>query len=137
MIVAELLRLRGFADARADDIRGPNLERIVAHAWPGNVRELRNVIDRGVALSPDAERFDALRLRVGPDADTSEDAGLTVRADLPFAEAKRRVLEAFERRYLADVFARAGGNISEAARSSGVDRKHLRALLRKHGLLDP
>ncbi len=137
MIVAELLRLRGFSDIRSADIGGPNLERLVAHDWPGNVRELRNIIDRSVALSPGVARFDALRLRVGPGLGAAEEDSASIRTDLPYAEAKRRVLEAFERRYLTDVFARAGGNISEAARASGVDRKHLRTLLRRHGLIDP
>jgi len=58
-----------------------------------------------------------------------------VRSDLPYAEAKAAVLHDLERRYLADVLARTEGNISAAARESGIDRKHLRALARKHGLV--
>jgi len=33
------------------------------------------------------------------------------------------------------VLARAGGNLSEAARQAGVDRKHFRTLSRRHGLI--
>ncbi len=58
-----------------------------------------------------------------------------VRHDLPFAQAKAELLDAFEARYLSDLFVRCEGNISAAARESGVDRKHLRTLLRKHGLV--
>ena len=55
--------------------------------------------------------------------------------DLPFAEAKAAVLQTFELRYLRDILQRSEGNISAAARESGLDRKHLRTLLRKYSLV--
>jgi len=128
-IVAELLRRRGLAPG---PIAGPNLDRLVAHDWPGNVRELRNVIDRAVALSPGATGFGDLRLALTP---TASEEPLAVRGDLPYADAKQLVLAAFERRYLRDVWVRAEGNLSAAARIAEMDRKHLRTLLRKHGII--
>ena len=98
------------------------------------MRELRNVLDRALALTPGARRFADLIVRVEPAAGGAADA--VVRTDLPFAEAKQLVLHDFERRYLADVLARADGNVTAAARLADVDRKHLRTLARRHGLLD-
>jgi DNA-binding NtrC family response regulator len=131
LLVRELLRRRGLSDAPPG---GPGLDRLLAHGWPGNVRELRNVLDRALALAPGAQHFTDLPIRIdgGPIAGD----GLAVRSDLPYAEAKALLLQELERRYLADVLAREGGNLSAASRSSGIDRKHLRALARKHGLVD-
>ncbi|ATB34848.1 Fis family transcriptional regulator [Cystobacter fuscus] len=129
LLVAELLRRRGFAPGA---VRGPGLELLSGHDWPGNVRELRNVLERSLVLSPGAGSFEQLRLSLQPQGTGAE---LTLRTDLPFAEAKQAVVESFERHYLRDVLARAKGNLSEAARQAGVDRKHLRALARRHGLL--
>jgi len=128
-LVAELLRRRGLEPGA---VEGPSLDALTGYGWPGNVRELRNVIDRAVALSPGARGFGELRVSVEP---AGRDGGaLDVRADLPWAEARQRVVDAFEREYLRAVLAREGGNLSAAARASGLDRKHLRALARKHGL---
>ena len=99
------------------------------------VRELRNVLDRAIALAPGARAFADLSIRLDPGAVAGDDP-LPVRADLPFAEAKQLVLHAFERRYLADLLARNRGNLSAAAREAAVDRKHLRTLARRHGLVD-
>jgi DNA-binding NtrC family response regulator len=131
-LVRELLRRRGLAVE--DEPSGANLDRLIAHGWPGNVRELRNVIDRAIALAPGAVRFADLTIRI--DAAPLAGDGLAVRSDLPYAEAKAAVLHDLERRYLADVLARTGGNLSAASRESGIDRKHLRSLARKHGLVD-
>jgi DNA-binding NtrC family response regulator len=131
LLVRELLRRRGLVDEPAS---GPGLERLTAHGWPGNVRELRNVLDRALALTPGAQRFTDLAIRLGPGVVAGE--GLAVRTDLPYADAKAMVLHDLERRYLADVIAREGGNLSAASRASGIDRKHLRSLARKHGLVD-
>ena len=130
ILVRELLRRRGLPD---EPPAGPNLDRLIAHAWPGNVRELRNVIDRAIALAPGAQRFADLAIRIDPaQRDSGDD--LAIRSDLPYADAKALVLHELERRYLADVLARTGGNLSAASRISGIDRKHLRSLARKHGL---
>ncbi|EPX64368.1 two component, sigma54 specific, transcriptional regulator, Fis family [Cystobacter fuscus DSM 2262] len=129
LLVAELLRRRGFEPGA---VRGPGLELLSGHDWPGNVRELRNVLERSLVLSRGAGSFEQLRLSLQPQGTGAE---LTLRTDLPFAEAKQAVVESFERHYLRDVLARVGGNLSEAARQAGVDRKHLRALARRHGLL--
>jgi DNA-binding NtrC family response regulator len=132
LLVRELLRRRGLADEAP---AGAQLERLIAHAWPGNVRELRNVLDRAIALAPGAARFSDLAIRIDPAAETSAGDGIAVRSDLPYAEAKALVLHELERRYLADVLARTDDNLSAASRASGIDRKHLRALARKHGLI--
>jgi len=131
LLARDLLRRRGLVDEAPS---GPGLDRLIAHGWPGNVRELRNVIDRALALAPGARRFAELAIRIDPSPLAGD--GLAVRSDLPYAEAKAAVLHDLERRYVADVLARTGGNLSAASRESGIDRKQLRALARKHGLVE-
>lgn len=53
---------------------------------------------------------------------------------LPYREAKNRVVAPFEQRYLRMLRATHGANLSAASRASGLSRRHLRALYRKHGL---
>jgi DNA-binding NtrC family response regulator len=130
-LVGELLRRRGIDD-RA--VSGEGLDALTAHGWPGNVRELRNVIDRSIALAPGARSFAELRIGLTPTVGTA--SAVPIRSDLEFSEAKNAVLHDFERRYLRDVFHRCDGNVSATARAAGLDRKHARTLLRKHGLLD-
>ena len=130
-ISGELMRRRGLDPSQTS---GSNLDMLMAHDWPGNVRELRNVIDRAIALSPGAQSFGDLRIAIG--ALPGEQSDLAIRSDLPYSEAKKALLHTFERRYLTDVFARCEGNLSETARQTGIDRKHLRTLLRRHELIE-
>jgi transcriptional regulator of acetoin/glycerol metabolism len=115
-----------------DDVSGPNLERLMAHRWPGNVRELRNVIERAAFLAVGGPpRFHDLDLQLA----TPGAPGVGIRTDLPFKDAKERLLASFEKAYLHAVFDECAGNISRSARRAGLDRAHLKTLLRKHGLL--
>ena len=68
----------------------------------GNVRELRNVIERACAVSHGnrLELEDALDDRPGAAAGWNAPA---VNVDLPFKEAKARIVESFERDYITDV----------------------------------
>ncbi len=86
----------------------------------------------GLRLTAPRVSAEHLEVRVHPQGAGPE---LTPRTDLPFAEAKQTVIDHFERHYLRDVLTRSGGNLSEAARQAGVDRKHFRTLARRHGLL--
>ncbi len=115
-------------------IDGANLARLRQHGWPGNVRELRNVLERGWAMSGGLVPFRELRLWVEPTAPPS--LGEVVDTTLPFKDAKERWNDHFERRYLGAVYAAHGGNITRAADQAGINRRHFRELLYKHGLLE-
>jgi DNA-binding NtrC family response regulator len=52
----------------------------------------------------------------------------------PFKEVKRELLDALEMAYVQHLLETHGGNISAAERGAGLSRRHLRTLLRKHGL---
>ena len=52
----------------------------------------------------------------------------------PYKEARNALLADFEARYLSALLARAGGNVSRAAREARMDRSHLIDLLRRHRL---
>jgi len=115
-------------------------------AWPGNVRQLENALERAVVLARGEEVGLAdLPEEVGGGALLAETRGgpialgeaLDVVAgaltDVPYAEAKRRVLRDFDRAYAAQLLVQSGGNVSKAARRAGLDRSNFRRVLRKHG----
>jgi DNA-binding NtrC family response regulator len=117
---------------------------LIGYSWPGNVRELENVIQRAIAMTTST-------------LITADDLGLTTHMpDLPalhpvipiagsdgselpfppFNEAKRAVVDAFERDYLQQVMRAHHGNVSRAAQSARKERRDFGRLLKKHQL-DP
>jgi two-component system, NtrC family, response regulator HydG len=100
------------------------LARCAGYPWPGNIRELRNVIARYVAMGGDVDLFPSARAPISTRGDTWLDA--MVSEDVPFPIARRRTLDEFERRYVAAVLARHGGNIGAAAKASGLALRYFR-----------
>ena len=123
--------------------------------WPGNLRQLRSAVESAVMLASDG----TVRLRDLPELVQGDEesavmlasdgtvrvtdlpehvlggaagAESAVRADRRFREAKRLVVDAFERSYLEDLLKRHGGNVTGAAEQSGMLRSALQRLLRKH-----
>ena len=133
LLVGAFYAARGAAPGPID---GDNLARLRGHAWPGNVRELRNALERAWALSGGAVPFRALRLWVAASTPTPTTAADTIDLTLPFKDAKERWNDEFERRYLTAVHTQHGGNITHAAEHAGINRRHFRELLYKHGLLE-
>ena len=112
------------------------LGRMLAYAWPGNVQELRNAVEHAVILAADdivLEKHLPERIRAGvaPSIDGGSAARDTVRS---FRDAKRGVVEAFERTYLRELLDRHRGNVTAAAQQAGMLRSALQRLLRKYGL---
>lgn len=102
--------------------------------WPGNIRELRNVLQRGMSLAPTAQVLDWKLLRV--DRPPSKSGARRLGAEgKTFKEARDALLGEWEYEYLREVLERSEGNISKAARFSGVARGHLYRLLKKHGFV--
>jgi transcriptional regulator with GAF, ATPase, and Fis domain len=110
------------------------MEWLLQHDWPGNVRELRNLLERAAYMSAAAGSRELLlpSLPTGG-GDAAEDFFRFSLAE-SYREARSRVEDEFERRYVAWLLARHGGNLSAAARAVQMDRKHLHVLARKHGL---
>jgi DNA-binding NtrC family response regulator len=108
------------------EIPAPVLARWDRAEWPGNVRELRNAVARYLALG---EAPDIPEATVD-DADAFADV---LALDLPLIEARRRVVEAFERQYLERVLALHQGVVTRAAQASGIARRHFHRLLASRG----
>ena len=54
--------------------------------------------------------------------------------NLSFKEAKGKVISSFESQYIEALLREHNNNISVAAREAGIDRKHFKDLMRKHGI---
>jgi DNA-binding NtrC family response regulator len=109
------------------------LDRLEAHPWPGNVRELETAIQRSVLLAPGgrlgADDLDLPGVGVGDGG-----GGGPLPATASFQEAKTDAIERFERAYLLRSLAAADGNVSQAARAAGKERRSFQRLLAKHGI---
>lgn len=58
-------------------------------------------------------------------------------AELPYDEAKRQVLDRFQRRYLERLVSASEGNLSEAARRAGITRAALYRMMKRVGFEPP
>ena len=103
------------------------MQALVAYAWPGNVRELKSAVEHAATLC-EGETLEPDHLP----------APVTARWVAPEASAPmppyRMARERFERGYLTELLELTKGNLSSAARVSGIDRPNLRRLLGRHGL---
>jgi DNA-binding NtrC family response regulator len=105
------------------------LEALTHHHWPGNIRELRNAVEAYLALGV---------LPVGGSSRKAQsmEAAMAQFVDptQTFAMQKQELFECFTRAYLERLLRDAGGNQSEAARLSGLQRSYLGKLVGKLGL---
>jgi DNA-binding NtrC family response regulator len=139
------------------DPRG--VETVSKNPFPGNVRELRNLVERALAFAQDGDRaVDLARfahdftepdtaiasLVSAPSASPITAArGDAIRAAAlealdghrSFRDAKAMIVDAFERAFLGALLEQTGNNLSKASLLAQMDRKHLRELGRRHGLL--
>jgi DNA-binding NtrC family response regulator len=120
----------GLAEVRFGDAAQIRLE---TYSWPGNIRELENCVRYLTCLQlvRDVEPADLPLL----DAEREEEAlqleELSI-ADQSFQDAKRELVNRFERLYLEDALRKSNGNIARAARASGKQRRAFFQLMRKH-----
>jgi DNA-binding NtrC family response regulator len=124
--------LPGEAGRAREILRGVSTEnwrKLERLPWPGNVRELRNFIERTLVLSGGPIESQHLP-SPNPLADASTDA--TVDLDRPFTTLKSEIVAHFERAYLLGQLGRHGGNVSAAARASGLDRMNFKRLLQRY-----
>ncbi|MFZ5468262.1 MAG: sigma 54-interacting transcriptional regulator [Myxococcota bacterium] len=115
-LAREFLRQAGRADL---ELSAELLGKLCSYGWPGNVRELRNVIERVVT---------------GVGFDSRSEWVETEQKLLPFKEAKERLVDVFAREYIAKLLEASEGNLSEAARRSGINRNHVQRLAAKYGV---
>jgi DNA-binding NtrC family response regulator len=104
----------------ASEIDPAALEVLQRAPWPGNVRELDHAVERAVLLS------DGPRLTLA-DFNLAAAAGASTRLE-------DLTLEEVERVLIQKALARAGGNVSEAAKSLGLSRSALYRRLERHRL---
>lgn len=99
--------------------------------WPGNVRELQHCIERVVALQPDGP-IDAIHLSPTCDvvAELVQEIPQRVQP-LAYQDARAE----FEREYMRRLLDAAGGNMSEAARCSGIPRQNLYVRMKRWGFV--
>lgn len=122
------------------------MQKLMAMEWPGNVRELRNYIERLTVLSDgptitmtvltdlstnESQTFKAIRTIPGagvtPPRDPKEISDV-----VDFRHARDR----FEAEYIKKVLRSCGGNVSEAAKKSGMSRRNFYEKIEKLGI-DP
>jgi len=128
------LAARFFAEACARNGRRPMrctpdaLAALQAHHWPGNVRELRNVVERLVILSD------------GPELTADDVAAVLPGARRPRSERFRtgasfhELVEEAEREIILGALEAHAENVSDTARTLGLERSHLYKKMRGLGI---
>jgi transcriptional regulator with PAS, ATPase and Fis domain len=126
---------QGTAGAPQLELTREIIAALTSYDWPGNVRELRNVIDQATSLSSEGLSL-ALALKARGPAATVRHASENVSGvlvggffGLPYKEARKQALEAFELAYAQHVVGLAGGNITKAAEIAQVHRNVLHRIL--------
>ena len=111
------------------------MARLLRHDWPGNVRELGNLLEQAAVLSTGSEIEEAdLQLDASPSAQVLRAPRGEINGDVPFSEAKKMMIEDFEREFLVTALRKNDGNVSQTARDIGMVRQSLQQKIRELGL---
>jgi DNA-binding NtrC family response regulator len=125
-----LIKHRTRLGKRVERFSPAALARLAAYDFPGNVRELENRVHHALVLAQgDVIEADDIQVAGGPSR-----ARVAMDIGRPFRDAKREVVEGFERDYIHALLEHHRGNLAAAARQAGMDRKNLWAFVRKYAI---
>jgi DNA-binding NtrC family response regulator len=97
------------------------LHTLTKYSWPGNIRELQNSVERAVVLGTNEHLSINLMLPHAYDVITKDASG-----GLPIKTFNyKTTMDEFERNFLLGLLNAAHGNLSEAARMSGIYRANI------------
>jgi DNA-binding NtrC family response regulator len=120
---------------QAPQLSTPATRALLAWDWPGNVRELESAILRALPMATAGVIAEG---DLGVPRGTVRPGGQMLLPEAPrtYKTEKRQLLDSFEVHYLFRLMTEHHGNVSQAARAAGKERRDLGKLLKRHGL-DP
>ena len=122
-------KYRGRLGKPIDGVSAAALARFSSYEFPGNVRELENKVHQAMVVAPGPTiEADDVSLPAGKPSIAHVDVTRS------FRELKQEVIDTFETDYLTELLRVHRGNLAQAARAAGMDRKNLWALVERHGL---
>lgn len=102
-----------------------------ARSWPGNVRELQNFMRRLAVFA----RTESIGMSLVRLAESAEGIGEMAQSEpMPYKQAKAAVVDDFTASYVREMLKKTGGNVSEAARLSGLERVSLQKIIKRLGI---
>jgi DNA-binding NtrC family response regulator len=124
------------------DITEEALDALCQYHWPGNVRELINIIERAMLLCEnDVITIDDLPQSIAGREELSlqelfqsPEVFPEKWLEKPLKEARRDILEQFERSYLTSLLSSTNGRVGEAAKKAGIDTRSLYDKMKQYGL---
>jgi len=106
---------------------------LLSYDYPGNVRELENIVQRAVLLAKgNIIKIENLSEDIRSDVDIDEQTEELT--NIPFREAKARIIESFEKNYISQVLMKSNGVIRQAARLANMDVKNFHEKITKLGI---
>ena len=100
------------------------------HSYPGNVRELENLIERAVMLTS-GDRIMPEVFRDVLESPAGKEVLLPISGS-KFSKSREHILAIFEKQFLREQLKRNRGNVTTAAKVSGVTRQYFQRLMKKH-----
>jgi len=110
------------------------LQCLMRRQWKGNVRQLQSLINRAVLLS-ESQRITPYELTSFEDTSNEEESSTQIPDcvyGLSYRDAKEKVLAPFASSYLNRCLANSKGNVSAAAKFSGMERQAFQRLMRRY-----
>jgi two-component system response regulator AtoC len=114
-----------------DGVTPAALARFASYEFPGNVRELENKVHQAMVMAT-GQVIDTDDVVLPAPAVTAS-SHLRVDVTRPFRDVKQETIEAFERSYLTELLRAHRGNLAQAARAAGMDRKNLWSMVERYG----
>ncbi|MGA9535120.1 MAG: sigma-54 dependent transcriptional regulator [Desulfobacterales bacterium] len=112
----------------------PAMSRLMQYDWPGNVRELENVLERAFVIT-EKDIIDTIIFSHDIAASNSREAfPYSVDTEIPFKVARAMVEKRFEKAYLQEALNRYGGNVTEAARMTGINPRTLWRKMKEYAI---
>jgi len=106
-------------------------DKLYAYSWPGNIRELEHLMERAIIT---VKRGEINNMDLPDTQYTSFSLTGNFTNCSSYHEAKKRLIEDFEKKYISNLLNKHSGSITKSYREAGLDRKNFYLKMKKYGI---